>query len=78
MTTHNGWTNYATWRVNLEMFDGYSPEGTPVDAEYLEEMADEILASEVRTDCSLTLSYARAFLSEVNWQEIADAINDIE
>jgi hypothetical protein len=20
--THNGWTNYATWRVNLEVFDG--------------------------------------------------------
>jgi hypothetical protein len=20
--TYNGWTNYATWRVNLEMFDG--------------------------------------------------------
>jgi len=28
MTTdknYNGWTNYATWRVNLEMFDGMSP-----------------------------------------------------
>ena len=21
-TTYNGWTNYATWRVNLEVFDG--------------------------------------------------------
>ena len=20
--TYNGWTNYATWRVNLELFDG--------------------------------------------------------
>ena len=20
---HNGWTNYATWRVNLEIIDGY-------------------------------------------------------
>jgi hypothetical protein len=20
--TYNGWTNYATWRINLEMFDG--------------------------------------------------------
>ena len=20
--TYNGWTNYATWRVNLEWFDG--------------------------------------------------------
>ena len=21
-TTYNGWTNYATWRVNLELLDG--------------------------------------------------------
>ena len=20
--TYNGWSNYATWRVNLEIFDG--------------------------------------------------------
>ena len=24
-TTYNGWTNYATWRVNLEIFDGFDP-----------------------------------------------------
>jgi hypothetical protein len=23
--THNGWRNYATWRVNLEIFDGLDP-----------------------------------------------------
>ena len=23
--SYNGWTNHATWRVNLEMFDGYDP-----------------------------------------------------
>ena len=26
-TTYNGWTNYATWRVNLEMFDGSEEAG---------------------------------------------------
>jgi hypothetical protein len=24
-TDYNGWTNYATWRVNLEIFDGMEP-----------------------------------------------------
>jgi len=24
--SYNGWTNYATWRVNLEMFDGATDE----------------------------------------------------
>ena len=23
---HNGWTNYATWRVNLEIIDGIEIE----------------------------------------------------
>lgn len=25
-TTYNGWTNYATWRVNLELVDEYMNE----------------------------------------------------
>jgi len=25
-TTYNGWTNYATWRINLEVFDGLELE----------------------------------------------------
>ena len=24
-TKYNGWTNYATWRINLEMIDGIDP-----------------------------------------------------
>jgi hypothetical protein len=32
-TKYNGWTNYATWRVNLEMVDGYDPDGQAVSAE---------------------------------------------
>ena len=23
---HNGWTNYATWRINLEIIDGIEIE----------------------------------------------------
>lgn len=26
MSTYNGWTNYETWRVNLEMLDGMTVE----------------------------------------------------
>jgi hypothetical protein len=83
--TYNGWTNYATWRVNLEMFDGQSAEDlgcfTRYEepdladvAEYLKEWADDMLSM----DCgdSLTLSYARAFVSDVNWYEIAQHFVD--
>ena len=37
---HNGWTNYATWRVNIEIKDGYDwYEHEHVDAEYVKELA---------------------------------------
>ena len=83
MTTYNGWTNYATWRVNLEMFDGCSPEDitgsrtrpTPdFLAAILRESADETLEAQCagRNGAeSLVFSYAKAFLDDVNWEEIA-------
>ena len=81
--TYNGWTNYATWRVNLEIFDGmdcsdipmltrYSEPDPHEVAEYLKEYADEVVVCNLTIPCnSLCASYARAFLSEVNWYEIA-------
>lgn len=68
---YNGWTNYATWRVNLELFDGYETE-YPIEAHYLEELAKEYLECENE----LTFDYAMAFLNDVNFYEIADAINE--
>ena len=73
--TYNGWTNYATWRVNMEMFDGQ-----PVDVitdetdawglgRYLRELALEYLAEQAS---GLALDYAEAFLDDVNWREIAE------
>ena len=73
---YNGWANYATWRVMLEMFDGYDPEGTPVTPEYCEELADDIVSNYGDTHSGLALDYARAFLSVVDWREIANAINE--
>lgn len=81
-TTYNGWTNYATWRVNLELLDGFNP------FEYLGKTPEEcdltLLADDVEEyiwqvvfecgECnpdSLAGSYAQAFLSDVNWYEIA-------
>jgi len=78
--TYNGWTNYATWRVNLEIFDGLNPvEDWDLEretlteselAELLQEHAEEVIfeGSEKR---NIADSYAEAFLSDVNWYEIA-------
>jgi len=81
--TYNGWTNYATWRINLEVFDGMDvqdywdkPE-TDAQAlgEWLQEYAEDIIFSGQRYDerrpSNLMEDYARAFLQEVNWSEIA-------
>lgn len=71
---YNGWTNYETWRVNLELFDGYDFDGEPVDGDMLADMADEYITAGGAS--GLALDYARAFLSAVNWYEIARAINE--
>ena len=76
--TYNGWTNYATWRINLEIFDGTDLEDMSWDgmdtsdlANALQEYAQEIVFLECN-EKSLAYSYAMAFLSEVNWYEIAE------
>ena len=73
--THNGWTNYATWRINLELFDGlYSDmEGEKVTAESCKEYAEDVLSESGE---GLALDYARAFMANVNWNEIADHLNE--
>ena len=74
---YNGYTNYATWRVNLEIFDGFSAmDDEKVTAEYCEEYAEEVIFSDLENDQSLACSYARAFLANVNWHEIAEALNE--
>jgi len=79
-TKHNGWTNYATWRVNLEVFDGVpfieDFEGDTYElADYLKECAEEYITEQSR---DLALSYALAFLSNVNWYEIASSMENLK
>lgn len=73
--TYNGWTNYATWRVNLEIFDGLDPREMgwtrlKHDLEpHLRDFVVELLESQVAS--GLALDYALAFIDDVNWYEIA-------
>jgi hypothetical protein len=72
-TEYNGWTNYATWRVNLEMFDGGDfASDNDLDAydlgQRLREFAEEMLLEQ---GSGMVLDYALAFLWDVNWREIA-------
>lgn len=74
--TYNGWTNYATWRVNLELFDGLDPRDMGwhrLDkydlAPMLKDHAEEMLSIDAKE--GLALDYALAFIQDVNWREIA-------
>lgn len=71
---YNGWYNYATWRVNLEILGDIEFE-EPVLAEDLEEIVEDVVFNNtVEKDC-LAADYARSFLSDVNYEEIANNIN---
>ena len=72
-TRYSGWTNYATWRVNLEIFDGWETDA-PMDGDAAREMVEEIIES--TTPEGVARDYALAFLSGVNWREIADHVNE--
>ena len=84
MSDYNGWTNYATWRVNLEIFDGFDPrewwQGSFEDAydlgKALKHHAEDILEHETGNAEGLAFSYAMAFLVDVNWTEIAQHMID--
>ena len=65
---YNGWTNYETWRVNIECFDGSIGDSPSPD--YMRELVEEMIES--TTEEGIARDYAMAFLSDVNWHEIAE------
>ncbi len=71
---YNGWTNYATWRVHLEVWDGYELDGGPVTPEYVREITEDIVTE--TSGEGLARDYALAFLNDVDWREIATAVNE--
>ena len=75
-TKYNGWTNYATWRVNLEIFDGWDVndldsltmgDNTNLHNQ-LKDYVEELICE---NGVNKAVDYALAFLSDVNWYEIA-------
>jgi hypothetical protein len=75
MSEYNGWTNYATWRVNLEILSDIEFENKTSVDDLKEIVEDCVFNNTVEKDC-LAADYARAFVSEVNFYEIAQSINE--
>lgn len=81
--TYNGWSNYATWRVNLEIIDGFhwSPEETTFKSiyelsEYIKDTVHTAIDGDGQDITALVLGYAHAFISDVNYYEIAQSVAD--
>ena len=74
MSQYNGWSNYATWRINLEILgDIYFDEH--VSPDYLQEIVYDCVFDNKDVD-GLAKDYALAFLRDVNYYEIAEHINE--
>ena len=75
---YNGWTNYATWRINLEIFDGMDISEMcwkELDRyELAERLKDSAIELIEETGEGLAVDYALAFIDDVNWREIADSM----
>jgi hypothetical protein len=69
---YNGWSNYPTWRVALEVFGELPPEFEKVTSRECIDYAVEVVSDGAD---GFALDYALAFLNTVNWQEIVDHIN---
>jgi len=82
---YNGWSNYATWRVSLEVCDDIVSSligetqmfrDTDEIAAYLENAVEEVLTNYGELTGGLALDYARSFVSDVNFLEIAEHAAD--
>lgn len=80
--TYNGWTNYATWRVNLEIFDDMDGEYFDLNQQAydlgrdLKDHAEGLVYEAGGGEGNIAVDYALAFLSDVNWYEIAKHMID--
>ena len=78
-TTYNGWSNYPTWRINLEILGDI--QWVEEEIEILnEEMLEDYVENAVFENNGITghlglmEDYARAFLANVNYREILKSI----
>ena len=80
-TTYNGWSNYPTWRINLEILGDIQwveEEIEILDEDMLKEYVENAVFENngISGHLGLMEDYARAFLANVNYREILESIKD--
>ena len=76
---YNGWANYPTWRVNLEILGDIQwveEEIEILNEEMLEEYVENAVFENngITGNLGLMEDYARAFLANVDYREIYESI----
>ena len=74
---YNGWSNYATWRVNLEILGDIQWVESEIEilsVEMLEEYVENVVFEQYSGHFGLMEDYARAFLANVDYREIYESI----
>lgn len=73
--TYNGWTNYETWRIALEFFDGNENPTGETDAYKLSKELKALVEETIESyGDNIATQYALTFVSDVNFYEIAEHI----
>lgn len=81
--SYNGYTNYATWRLSLEWIDGNEETfsdiikgmGTSDSIDAIRDYVEESLSYDA-DDSTMVYQYAISFLSDVNWYEIVEKVDE--
>lgn len=82
--SYNGWTNHATWLVNLWLAnDEYTEEGLRMAVRYgghegLKNYVDELLNESGIASGTMWRDLITSYLSDVDWREIAGHYQDDE
>ena len=89
MSNYNGWTNWETWKVNLELLDGLDASDLNIEhytqdeyyeaGQVIEEYVQELIDLEYNggnKSGGFISGVIRGFMSEVNWSELAKCFID--
>lgn len=85
MSTYNGWSNWETWKTNLEILDGmtasdlgidhYEPSEAYEASSIVKEYVEECIGHEYTSD-GFVSGIIYDFLNTVNWMEITQHFLD--